>query len=133
MDIDGLFVKGWVEGPTMANFYGELKALWLMPVVKYTPPYGSRSADFQHTEHQDVAEKAQKIFDAGFHFTFEILRMVNKGSFCIVGKCQRSPGESPEEDDVAMVITNPDRSHYEAVDKCIRDFVIPEDGIVRRY
>ena len=128
-------LKPRVEGPNVMDFYGEFVSGWKIPVTHYHPPHGRKSFDTQPTLHKDVAEKAQKILDAGFHFTFEILRMVNRGSFCIVGMMQYSADEEPEENDVAIVITNPDRSHLDAVDKCIRDFVLPEDGsnVVRRY
>lgn len=104
-----------------------------IPFKRFIPLTGRWELDYFASLDPDVIEKAQQILDKGFTFTAEPLRLVGKVSFTIEGPQQFEEGEEPEEQDVAIEVCDNGPSVVEAINKLIRDFVVPEDGVVRSW
>lgn len=104
-----------------------------IPFKRFVPPTGRWELDYYVSYEADVIEKAQQILAKGFTFTAEPLRLVGKVSFTIEGLQQFEEGEELEEQDVAIEVCDNGPSVVEAINKLIRNFVIPEDGVVRSW
>jgi hypothetical protein len=111
---------------------GQLHTVWLIPFTQYLLPNGRKRPEQYMTPNKDVADKARLILDAGFYFEAEIL-MNGFVSFTIGGKCQLEKGDEPEDQDLAFAICPNGPQVTEKVDGMIRNFQIPEDGIVRKW
>jgi hypothetical protein len=128
------FLKPRVEGPTVefSREEGVLETAWKIPFTQYMLPYGRKKPNPYICFDKDIAEKAQKILDAGFRFDIEVLS-TGAVSATIGGQLQYAPDESPEDSDVAMVLAFNGPDVPVKIDGMIRDFEIPEDGVVKRY
>lgn len=108
------------------------ETVWKIPFTQFLLPNGCQRPMDHTTPYKDVGEKAQKILDAGFHFTCEILT-TGDVAFYITGKVQDAEDEEPEEGDAAIALAFNGPQVPEKVAAMIREFNIPEDGIHRRW
>jgi hypothetical protein len=117
------------------DFFGELQTIWKIPGTMFVPPNGEKRFDEFVTNDKATADKAQQILDAGFTFTWEILRLVGQAAYYITGKCQWAADEEPEEEDAAIAVTGPGKQSIEAFNRMVLDFDLSkvEDGVYRRW
>jgi hypothetical protein len=127
------FLKPVVIKDLRPFFENPLETVWVIPFTAFIPPNGDRRPDEYCTTRKEVGEKAQQILDAGFHFTSELLRSVNKMVFYITGQVQETEEDDPEEGDASMQMSGPGKQFFDTMDAWIMAFEIPEDGIYRRW